>query len=224
MNLKTEFFLAKRYLRPKRSAVSIITCISVIGVLLGVAVLIVVLSVMTGFTDLMRKKLLAGGAHVQIDNPYYKSASPMKLYLESRVKLQEKNKRFIEWIKNSKTKRANLSKARKQVVENKKEQLMLFIEEIEVIIPKYKKRKLTAMAIAHYNDLWKSRGDYEKFANEDSDISFLKRITKNMLRHEFSDYEDRLCEIFGQIGVSEGYIILKKKVNNEINKVYPFLK
>jgi lipoprotein-releasing system permease protein len=78
MNFKTEFFLAKRYLRPKRSAVSIITCISVIGVLLGVAVLIVVLSVMTGFTDLMRKKLLAVGAHVQIDNPYYKSIQPDK--------------------------------------------------------------------------------------------------------------------------------------------------
>jgi len=78
MNLKTEFFLAKRYLRPKRSAVSIITCISVIGVLLGVAVLIVVLSVMTGFTELMREKLLAVGAHVQIDNPYYKCIQPDK--------------------------------------------------------------------------------------------------------------------------------------------------
>ena len=78
MNLKTEFFLARRYLRPKRSAVSVITCISVIGVLLGVAVLIVVLSVMTGFTDLMREKLLAVGAHVQIDSPYYRCIQPDK--------------------------------------------------------------------------------------------------------------------------------------------------
>ncbi|MFA6717334.1 MAG: ABC transporter permease [Victivallaceae bacterium] len=76
MNLKTEFFLARRYLRPKRNAVSVITCISVIGVLLGVAVLIVVLAVMTGFTDLMREKLLAVGAHVQIDSPYYKCIQP----------------------------------------------------------------------------------------------------------------------------------------------------
>ena len=78
MNFKTEFFLAKRYLRPKRNAVSVITCISVIGVLLGVAVLIVVLSVMTGFTDLMREKLLAVGAHIQIDDPFYKSFQPNK--------------------------------------------------------------------------------------------------------------------------------------------------
>lgn len=76
MNLKTEFFLAKRYLRPKRNAVSVITCISVVGVLLGVAVLIVVLAVMTGFIGLMREKLLAVGAHVQIDSPYYKCIQP----------------------------------------------------------------------------------------------------------------------------------------------------
>ena len=78
MNLKTEFFLAWRYLRPKGNAVSVITCISVIGVLLGVQVLIVVLSVMTGFTDLMREKLLAVGAHVQIDSPYYRCIQPDK--------------------------------------------------------------------------------------------------------------------------------------------------
>lgn len=59
-------FLAWRYLRPKRNAVSVITCISVIGVILGVAVLIVVISVMAGFTDEFKKKLLATSAHIQI--------------------------------------------------------------------------------------------------------------------------------------------------------------
>ena len=43
------FFLALRYLKPKRTYVSIITLISVIGVALGVTVLIVVIAVMTGF-------------------------------------------------------------------------------------------------------------------------------------------------------------------------------
>jgi lipoprotein-releasing system permease protein len=70
MNLKTEFFLARRYMRPKRSAVSIITVISVIGVTLGVAVLIVVLAVMTGFTDVMKAKLLDTRAHLQVYSRY----------------------------------------------------------------------------------------------------------------------------------------------------------
>ena len=50
----TELFLAGRYLKPRRSAVSLITVLSILGVTLGVAVLIVVLAVMTGFTDLMK--------------------------------------------------------------------------------------------------------------------------------------------------------------------------
>ena len=49
--MSADFFLAWKYFKPKRSAVSVITLISVIGVALGVGVLIVVLAVMTGFTD-----------------------------------------------------------------------------------------------------------------------------------------------------------------------------
>ena len=61
-----DFFLAWKYFKPKRSAVSVITLISVIGVALGVGVLIVVLAVMTGFTDKMKEKLLDTTSHAQI--------------------------------------------------------------------------------------------------------------------------------------------------------------
>ena len=64
--MRTSLFLAGKYLRPRRNAVSVITVISVIGVTLGVAVLIIVLAVMTGFTDLMKSKLLATQAHFHI--------------------------------------------------------------------------------------------------------------------------------------------------------------
>ena len=43
--MRTELFIALRYLKPRRSAVSVITLISIIGVMLGVAVLVVVLAV-----------------------------------------------------------------------------------------------------------------------------------------------------------------------------------
>jgi lipoprotein-releasing system permease protein len=55
--LPFELGLALRYLRPKRTSVSFITLISVIGVMLGVAVLIVVISVMTGFHQQLQAKL-----------------------------------------------------------------------------------------------------------------------------------------------------------------------
>jgi lipoprotein-releasing system permease protein len=64
--LPFEIFLALRYLRPKRTFVSVITLISVIGVMLGVAVLIIVISVMTGFDQQLREKILGFSAHVTI--------------------------------------------------------------------------------------------------------------------------------------------------------------
>lgn len=61
-----EIFLALRYLRPKRTFVSVITLISVMGVLLGVAVLIIVISVMTGFDRQLRDKILGFNAHLRV--------------------------------------------------------------------------------------------------------------------------------------------------------------
>src|SRR5437660_5636250 len=64
--LPFELLLALRYLRPKRTFVSVITLISVLGVTLGVAVLIIVISVMTGFDMQLRDKLLGFNAHLRI--------------------------------------------------------------------------------------------------------------------------------------------------------------
>lgn len=64
--LPFELLLAFRYLRPKRTFVSVITLISIIGVMLGVAVLIVVISVMTGFDRQLRDRLLGFKAHLTV--------------------------------------------------------------------------------------------------------------------------------------------------------------
>jgi lipoprotein-releasing system permease protein len=64
--LPFELLLALRYLRPKRTFVSIITLISVVGVALGVAVLIIVISVMSGFDHDLRGKILGFNAHLKI--------------------------------------------------------------------------------------------------------------------------------------------------------------
>ena len=58
--LKNHFslFLALRYLKPKRTFLSIITLISILGVTLGIMVLILVISVMTGFEQELRRKVI----------------------------------------------------------------------------------------------------------------------------------------------------------------------
>lgn len=60
-----EFFIGLRYLRAKRRTrfVSFITLISLLGIAVGVAALIVILSVMNGFEGELRERLLSMTAH-----------------------------------------------------------------------------------------------------------------------------------------------------------------
>lgn len=66
MKKSFSLFLAFKYLKPKRSFLSVVTLLSLTGVMLGVAVLIVVLSVMTGFDETWREKILSFNAHVKV--------------------------------------------------------------------------------------------------------------------------------------------------------------
>ena len=68
--MKTPFsiFLALRYLKPKRTFVSVITLISILGVTLGITVLILVISVMSGFAAELRSKVLGFTPHVIVQN------------------------------------------------------------------------------------------------------------------------------------------------------------
>ena len=66
MKLPFSFFLALRYLKPKRTFLSIITLISILGVTLGVTVLLLVISVMTGFDRELRQKVIDFDAHILV--------------------------------------------------------------------------------------------------------------------------------------------------------------
>ncbi len=90
--LPFELFLALRYLRPKRTFVSVITLISIVGVALGVAVLIIVISVMSGFDHDLRDKILGFNAHLTVT----KSGETMKDYAAvAKIISQNKNVRGV---------------------------------------------------------------------------------------------------------------------------------
>lgn len=63
-----ESFIATRFLMSKKSsqAVSLITIISVIAVMISCAGMIIVTSVMNGFTDTLRSKILGANAHLMV--------------------------------------------------------------------------------------------------------------------------------------------------------------
>ena len=66
--MRYEWFIGLRYLKAKRKQtfISIITVISVAGVMLGVMALIVVLSVMNGFQQTIKEKIIGTQAHIVV--------------------------------------------------------------------------------------------------------------------------------------------------------------
>ncbi|MFB3926377.1 MAG: ABC transporter permease, partial [Syntrophales bacterium] len=84
-----EFFISLRYLRARRKQifVSIITFISIAGIFLGVAALIIVLGVMNGFETELRNKILGINSHVVL----MKFSGPIEDY--------EKVRREVEQVK-----------------------------------------------------------------------------------------------------------------------------
>ncbi len=67
--MRYEWFIAKRYLKPQGGATFIfhLTIISMVGVALGVASLITVLSVMNGFGNYLRSIMIQVGSHIVMD-------------------------------------------------------------------------------------------------------------------------------------------------------------
>ncbi|MBF0551640.1 MAG: lipoprotein-releasing system transmembrane subunit LolC, partial [Deltaproteobacteria bacterium] len=63
-----ESFIGLRYLkaRRKQTFISIITIISIAGVMVGVMALIVVLSVMSGFENDLKEKIMGVNSHVVV--------------------------------------------------------------------------------------------------------------------------------------------------------------
>ena len=66
--MRYELFIGLRYLRARRreTFISLITIISVLGVMIGVMTLNVVMAVMTGFEETLRDRLLGINAHVAL--------------------------------------------------------------------------------------------------------------------------------------------------------------
>jgi len=94
--LPFELLLALRYLRPKRTFVSIITLISIVGVALGVAVLINVISVMSGFDHDLREKILGFNAHIVVYNNRGNNRSTMPDYARiANIIASNKNVRSV---------------------------------------------------------------------------------------------------------------------------------
>ena len=64
--MKFPLFLALKYLKPKRGVASVVTILSILGVTIGVAIVIIVRAVFTGFGDTWQSKILDFKPHVVV--------------------------------------------------------------------------------------------------------------------------------------------------------------
>lgn len=79
--MRLEWFVSLRYLKAKRKQgfISLISLISVAGVAIGVMALIIVLSVMTGFTEELRDKILGINSHIVVQQVGRLTTAPQDL-------------------------------------------------------------------------------------------------------------------------------------------------
>ncbi|MCH7678516.1 lipoprotein-releasing ABC transporter permease subunit [candidate division KSB1 bacterium] len=79
-----EFFIANRYLKSKRKTgfISLITYMSMIGIMIGVAALIIVLSIMNGFESEVRSRIIGFGAHIELRTYHNEGVEDYKKIIE----------------------------------------------------------------------------------------------------------------------------------------------
>ncbi|MRR36961.1 hypothetical protein EG829_20325 [bacterium] len=79
--MRFEFLVAKRYLRAKKSQgfISFTSGLSVFGIAIGVMALIVVLSVMNGFEEDIKTKILGTQSHIVVSTYQGGISDPVRL-------------------------------------------------------------------------------------------------------------------------------------------------
>ena len=151
-------------------------------------------------------------------NPHSQSQHPMKLYDLKRVEQVEQSQAFFDWKQASQRRRASA----RQAAVHKRDRALEWVEALKIKIPKMPNRKLVKRACDSYNEMSIFQ-DTPRTAHPDDDIRFLRRITLNYIRHELTDYEEHLVDLFGVVGKADAYNRLKERIYKCAIARYPWL-
>ena len=119
-----ERFIAFRYLVPLRKGglLSVISWLSFIGICIGVATLIIVMSVMNGFHDELKKRIIGFNGHIYIKNiePYFendKNLSEIKIneYQKFQKVIDKNIYKYVDVDKSLSRKKTSMSTNPKEV-------------------------------------------------------------------------------------------------------------
>jgi len=157
-----------------------------------------------------------------VKNPHYKCAAPMKLYAPSAIKELLTRKDVQDAIE----KRKQRSSAGKKAVQTKLNNVDAKADAAAKSLIVHAESDVETNAIAAYNE-WESikastSDNYEpKLIKTTPSRAFLDRITVNYIRHNLTEYDERLCEEKGKVGRYHFYGRYKAGVLDAIAKAYP---
>ena len=150
-------------------------------------------------------------------NPHYRYGSPMQLYDVGKIRYIESRDDFkADYEKVLRRKIVALERAKK-----KREELMMYANGVQIVIPDLEKDKLIQKACDHYNR-WNDNAYYP--ATPSSDLIFLKRICINYLRHQSTCYDEELGKFYGKVGVQDAHNVLQTRINEAIMQKYEWLR
>jgi DNA-binding transcriptional MerR regulator len=176
----------------------------------------------------LTKKQLAALPHKDVVNPRYRSGPKMRLYLRSDVE------RLAETITDEeRKKRERRSEAAMKAAETRREQkreklkkansdLLEWASSMQFAIPEIEKNVLIRRAVAHHNERLRNQGlsaiEYE---------TGLESIIVNYIRHELTNYDDKLRGRGWHGGTRRGeieaYAIIRERCLQQIADAYPWL-
>jgi hypothetical protein len=143
---------------------------------------------------------------------------PAHLYHLARVEAVEQTPEWLAWKGQCEQRR----QAARDVCSRVAQDLVKSLAEWTPRVREMPLREAHQKAVSAYNDRRMELEDYDSCADL-TPSPFLDRITVNYLRHECSDYEHRLHDIAGKIGVKLAYPMVKRRVLEEVARLYPDL-
>lgn len=111
--------------------------------------------------------------------------------------------------------------AAKKAVITKTKKLFEYINSLKIKIPLMEEDILYKEAIRSYRNMMYSRN---KFDIDEFEGDHRYRLMVNYLRHELTQYEQELYDMWGKVGKTEGIDLLRHRIYNAIMRQYPYLK
>lgn len=154
-------------------------------------------------------------------NPRYKNSPKMKLWNKNDVDKAMQTIEFTTYQEKAKKKRQAAQKAVDTKINNLMQEISKKISNINVSIIDFNELvRLTLEAKQNWYN--QNSYDYNNTKNAyETDKQTINRWVVNYIRHNLTDYDENLYNIFGKVGCHDAYIKYRKAVLNKIVESYP---